>query len=132
MIDREKLVDDLLRDLNEIRSTPASYVAFLEERREHHQYNCILAGGHVIKSLEGLQPLDELIHDMGMPVSMSPLKWSYALHTVADIFSHELGTNGTAGHFNTKGKGLKERLAEHCLVRGKVVELIQISGTNSK
>lgn len=82
--------------------------------------------------MEGTQPIDELINDLGIPVTMSPLNWSYALHTVADIFSHELGSSGTTSHFDSRGRDLKTRLAERCAVRGKVVELIQVSGTESK
>jgi uncharacterized protein YkwD len=60
------------------------------------------------------------------------MKWSFTLHTAADIFSHDLGSSGCASHIDSKEHNLKKRLSEHCVVRGKVVELIQLSGTESR
>lgn len=100
---------------------PNDYVRFLEERRQHYLYHCIHAGSQVIKTLEGVQPIEELIHELGIPTSIIPLKWSYALHTTADDFAHYLGSQGITGHLDNHGRDLKKRLSDHCIVRGKIV-----------
>jgi hypothetical protein len=130
MLNPQKLVDDIYHDLNEIRMKPASYVQFLEERRSHYFDNCVRSGDQLVKSLEGVSPLEELIGDLGIPVSSLPLTWSFELHTTADLFAQDIGEHSLTGHVDSNGRNLQSRLL--CRVRGKVAEIIQLSGTDSK
>lgn len=132
MINPQKLVDDIYHDLNEIRMKPVSYVQFLEERKSSYFDNCVRSGEQLVKSLEGVAPLDELIHDLGVPVSGQPLKWSFELHTAADLFAQNIGEQNLTGHTDSNGCNLEARLSKLCRVRGKVTELIQLSGAESR
>lgn len=58
MIKREEVIDQLLLEINEVRLHPMNYIGFLNERKASYHTNCIYAEKHIIRSMEGLHPID--------------------------------------------------------------------------
>ncbi len=64
MINKKLLVDELFRELNQIRTFPAAYISYLEERSKHYSGHIVKHQNNYMKTLEGVTPLHELIHDL--------------------------------------------------------------------
>lgn len=130
-MDLDKAVDEIFTLLNRVRSDPrnaAQQMLSLKERYSDKMYN------QNIKTREGVAALYDLLTDLkSRPKNNNNLKWSFALHMVADEQAKLLGENGL---LTTEGSNMHKSLPLRCepyaVIDGRLSEVYEFGGESGQ
>ena len=129
-MDFEHILDDLYMRLNECRTRPHHVASQMQSLRSAYNGNLLR---NKIRTREGPIALENLLNDLRHRREHdNKLKWSFALHLVADEHASLLGEQGI---LNTEGtrwyRSLPERLRDFAIIKGKVCEVYEFGGKSA-
>ena len=119
------LEDQVLQEINNLRSNPAIYVKLLEEHRKHYVGNELrLPNETAVVTTEGVAAVDEAIHFLKQIKPSAKLVDSNGLKRAAQSHLHDMLKSGKRGHFGSDGSSPEQRIEAHGNWGGEVKELI--------
>jgi len=109
------LSQQVLAEINLVRTAPRTYSALLREFRGRFQGKSYLLPGSAtrMRTVEGKGAVDEAIRQLSRQKPLPPLSWSDGLAAAAAELVAEQGRSGDTGHVGKQSHGLKERVNRH-------------------
>lgn len=101
----------ILKEVNEARANPQSFVPYLENYRKLFKGNmAYYADGKMVTTIEGMAVIDEAIAYLKKLSTLPPYAMSKGLSTAATAQVTDLMENSALGHYGKDGSDLPTRL----------------------
>lgn len=119
------LDDQILQEINELRSNPALYVQHLEEHRKHYVGNELrLPSETAVVTREGVAAVDDAILFLKQIKPAAKLTDAHGLKRAAQTHLQDMIKSGKPGHFGSDGSSPEQRIEAHGNWDGEMKELI--------
>lgn len=103
--------DDLLREINSVRTNPKQYASYLETLRQYYKGNRYEEPGEIaVVTQEGVAALNEAISALQSLPSVTALVWSNGLEKAAIDHVRDTGPRGILGHTGSDGSNVETRV----------------------
>ena len=127
------LEDQVLQEINNLRSNPALYVQLLEERRKHYAGNELrLPNETAVVTSEGVAAVDDAIQFLKQIKPSAKLADANGLKRAAQSHLHDMIKSGKRGHFGSDGSSPEQRIEAYGNWGGEVKELISYYATTPR
>lgn len=109
-----KFEDEILAEINFVRTKPAEYVQMLEEMRKYYNGTTFIAPGRdAFRTSEGTATLDEAITALKAIQPLNPLKIICADVRASRDHLADLQKSGSFSHLGSNGSSPQERLKKY-------------------
>ncbi len=106
--------DELVNQLNHMRSDPAEFAGWLEARRIYYSGRLLRMPGQIaIQTQEGVTALDEAVAALRETKPMPPLDVSDALRNSAADHARDIGPKGLVAHEGSDGSSPQDRILRY-------------------
>lgn len=132
-IELSKMELAVVDQLNEARTNPAVFIAYLEERRRALQGNVIkMPRQPPVRTIEGAAAIDEAVESLRGVADLKSFQVAAGLNQAARAQLADLQEDSSIGHFGKDGSDLKTRLARFGSTKGKCGENICYRGRTAR
>lgn len=102
--------DDLLSEINAVRTNPRQYASYLATLRQYYNGNRYEEPGATpLITQEGVAALNEAIAALNAATPLAPLAWSNGLEKAAADHVRDTGPRGITGHTGSDGSTVETR-----------------------
>jgi uncharacterized protein YkwD len=123
---------EVLDELNLVRTNPKQYAEFLSEMRDHFNGNLLERPGEfILVTREGVAAVDEAISFLRSTAPLSALRASRGLSLAAKAHVKDQ-QNGAMGHTGSDGSQPWDRMNQYGTWQGKVAENISYGGNSTR
>jgi uncharacterized protein YkwD len=105
------LEQEVLAEMNKVRTNPQSYIPLMENYRQRFQGNKVwITGSFYLRTHEGVSAVDEAIAFLKSASPLLPLKASKGMSLGAKDHVQDTGPRGMTGHNGTDGSNPASRI----------------------
>lgn len=134
----ENLEKDILKEINNVRANPSSYIEYLKDHLQYFKGNILeLPNEHPVETYEGPSAYEEAIEFLSnkenfTPGCKIPLIDSEFLISSAKEHSKDIGENGLLSHTGSDGNNVNKRIKKYCEWVGCVSENLDFGGKEAR
>ena len=124
MLDLAALEQDMVAEINRVRTNPGAYADWLETQRQFYEGTILrLPGEAALQTNEGTQALDEAVQVLRAMSPVPPLAYSPGIAQGARDHVSALGSQGLGGTIDQAGNHLGRRINQYGKWRGSMVAI---------
>ncbi len=124
---------EILREINLLRSNPQAYAAYLEQMRASYVGNRFQpAGRTAIITSEGVRALDEAIQYLRAARALPPFEMSRGLSSAARDHVRDIGQRSMRGHRGSDGSIPNDRVNRYGSFTGGIGECIEYQNETAR
>ena len=124
-IDYKKIEKEILKELNEVRKNPKSYIEKLKKSLDFYQNNILSKENEIpIPTYEGVEAVKDSINFLSNQDPVPQLAYSNEISLSCKDLINDIGPKGIVSHEGTEIKNLYNRLENYCQWDGCIAENI--------
>ena len=124
-IDYKKIEKEILKELNEVRKNPKSYIEKLKKSLDFYQNNILSKENEIpIPTYEGVEAVKDSINFLSNQDPVPQLTYSNEISLSCKDLINDIGPKGIVSHEGTEIKNIYNRLENYCQWDGCIAENI--------
>lgn len=125
--------DDLLSELNTVRTNPKLYATYLEALRSYYKGNRFEEPGEIpVITQEGVAALNDAINHLKSMTPVGALAWADGLAKAAADHVKDTGPKGLLGHTGSDGSSMSDRVERYGTWNITIGENISYGATTAR
>ena len=124
-IDYKKIEKEILKEINEVRKNPKSYIEKLKKSLDFYQNNILSKENEIpIPTYEGVEAVKDSINFLSNQDPVPQLTYSNEISLSCKDLINDIGPKGIVSHEGTEIKNIYNRLENYCQWDGCIAENI--------